>query len=336
VEKGLGQSLVSPDELNKTALLLPQGSNFVLSIPLLNPNEANSSLCYFTYYGPVADQKLRVTSSLLTQLLSEPAFDVLRTREQLGYIVSCRDHTLAGSSERGLQIIVQSEMKPGFLEERVEAFLDEMKGRLEMMSDVEFASHQNSLEKKWLEADKNIFDEYTRYIAQVESGHLDFFRNEKGAALIRTITKIDVLDLFMNKVHPSSQMRAKLSVQMVSQKPRPKRVSSAAIQAFEILLREACPDVDGRAWRNSVEGEIPILAEFGQYWLKILNTDEGKKVLARLPALLNEYPVAEEDDGQERTDVVYIEDQKAFKAGLIPAVNPGPLEQWNDLLQPKI
>jgi len=140
----------------------------------------------------------------------------------------------------------------------------------------------------------------------------------------------------MNRVHPSSQIRSKLSVHMASQKPRPKRVSSAAAQAFEVLLRQAFPDIDEKAWRNSVEGETPSLVEFGQYWLKVLSTDEGKKVLAQLPPLLKEYPVAGEEDDHKRTDAIYIEDQKAFKAGLLPAVNPGPLEQWNDLPQPKI
>lgn len=80
-----------------------------------------------------------------------------------------------------------------------------------------------------------------------------------------------------------------------------------------------------------MEEEIPSLMEFGQYWLKVLNTEEGKNVLAQLPAIVREYPVAgEEDDDQRRTDAIYIEDQKAFKAGLHSAVNPGPLEQWND------
>jgi insulysin len=114
------------------------------------------------------------------------------------------------------------------------------------------------------------------------------------------------------------------------------RVSSAAAQAFEVLLRHALPDIDERAWRDSVEGETPSLMEFGQYWLKVLNTEEGKKVLTQLPALVKEYPVAGEGDDHKRTDVVYIEDQKTFKAGLLSSVNPGPLEQWDDLPQPKI
>jgi insulysin len=154
------------------------GSNFVISAPVPNPNQANSSLTYFTYFGPVADQKLRVTSALLTQILSEPAFNVLRTREQLGYIVSCSNWTLAGLSERGLRIVIQSEKKPGYLEERVEVFLDEMKVKLEAMAEDEFALHRSGLEKKWLEADKNLPEEVAKYIVQLNSGHWDFLRSK--------------------------------------------------------------------------------------------------------------------------------------------------------------
>ncbi len=140
----------------------------------------------------------------------------------------------------------------------------------------------------------------------------------------------------MAKVHPSLQTRTKLSVQMISQKPRPKRVSSAAAQAFEVLLRHALPGIDEKAWRNAVESESPSLNEFGQYWLKVLDTEEGRKILQQLPALLNEYPVAGEDEDQKRDDVTYIEDAKTFKGGLTPSVNPGPLVEWNDLPQSKI
>ena len=136
----------------------------------------------------MADQKSRVTSALLTQILREPAFNVLRTREQLGYIVACTNFPLVGLSEQGLRIVVQSEKRPGYLEERVEAFLDEMKGKLETMSDVEFASHRSSVEKKWLEADKNLAEEVARYSTEVESGHWDFFRSIRFIWMISTAT----------------------------------------------------------------------------------------------------------------------------------------------------
>lgn len=148
----------------------------VWSAPLPNPNQANSALTYYVHFGSIADEKLRVISALLTQILSEPAFNVLRTREQLGYIVYCTSWLLPGASERGLRIVVQSEKKPYYLEERVEAFLGEMKTKLEEMSEEEFETQKSGLEKKWLEADKNLVEEASRLLNQITSGHLDFLR----------------------------------------------------------------------------------------------------------------------------------------------------------------
>lgn len=123
---------------------------------------------------------------------------------------------------------------------------------------------------------------------------------------------------------------------MTSQKPRDKRISAAAGQAFESKVHEAFPEIDEKAWKNEVEGENPPLKTFGLYWMKILgNSDEGKKVLGKIPALLTEYPVPGEEEGPNRADVTYIEDKKTFKASLKPSVNPGPLVEWNDLPQPK-
>jgi insulysin len=74
--------------------------------------------------------------------------------------------------------VVQSEKTPGYLEERVEAFLDGMKGTIEAMSEEEFQEHKEGLEKKWLEADKNFQDETGRFMVHVNSGQFDFLRSE--------------------------------------------------------------------------------------------------------------------------------------------------------------
>jgi len=156
-------------------------------------------------------------------------------------------------------------------------------------------------------------------------------RHEKDALFLKTITKDDVLSLFMTHVHPSSKTRAKLSMHMVSQKIRTKKVSLAASQAFETLVHEAFPDVDEKAWKESVESDTLNLVEFGHYWLKILDSDEGRKCLAQLPVLVDKYPVDGEGEDRRRSDITYIEDPKAFKAGLTVSVDPGPFVQWNDL-----
>ena len=75
-----------------------------------------------------------------------------------------------------MRIIVQSERTPAYLEERVDAFLDEELAMLQNMSESEFQEHKQGLEKKWTEDPKNLREETNRYWYQIDSGYLDFYR----------------------------------------------------------------------------------------------------------------------------------------------------------------
>lgn len=154
------------------------GSNFVWTSDIANPNEPNSALTYYVNYGPTSDQRLRVTAALVSQILKEPAFNTLRTQEQLGYAVFCSPWMLPGSTEHGLRIVVQSERSPKYCEARVEAFLDTMKKAIEEMSEELFQEQKAGLEKKWREAVKNLAEETAQYNVHIDSGYLDFLRSK--------------------------------------------------------------------------------------------------------------------------------------------------------------
>lgn len=127
--------------------------------------------------GSRTDPSTRVKASLLVQIMAEPAFDRLRTKEQLGYIVSCGQWQSSGGSETGIRIVVQSERVPTYLEERVEAFLNGMKPYIEEMKEEEFDEQKESLQKKWTEALKNMKEEANRYWTHIDTGYLDFYRS---------------------------------------------------------------------------------------------------------------------------------------------------------------
>ncbi|KAF8892443.1 Metalloenzyme, LuxS/M16 peptidase-like protein [Infundibulicybe gibba] len=278
---------------------------------------SNSALTYYLHFGPIVDQRLRVTASLLTQILTEPAFNILRTKEQLGYIVSCSTWTLPGSSEKGMRIVVQSEKTPGYLEERVESFLRGMEDTISGMSEDEFREQKSGLEKRWLEADKNLADEAGRFVSHINTGHWDFLRYDNDAHFLSNVTKEDVFRLFLASVHPSSTKRSKLSVQMKSQKPQPKRVSVAASREFKSHLQEAGFEIDDVQWTESLGADqIPTLSTFSKYWTDLLGP--GTYIMA-LPDL---------GEDLRRPDAVYIQDPKAFKANLDVSVDPGPMVYW--------
>lgn len=155
-----------------------KGCNYTWTSKLANPNDVNCALSYFVQFGPTGNQRLRVTAGLLTQVLKEPAFNVLRTKEQLGYVVSLSGWTLPGGNELGLRVVVQSERTAEYCETRVEAFFDAAKIDIEEMTDEVFQEQKNGLEKKWREATKNLAEETAVYQTHIDSGHLDFLRSE--------------------------------------------------------------------------------------------------------------------------------------------------------------
>jgi len=340
----MAENILQPSPLKsldvvETALIPSDGSNHVWSAVVPNPNEPNSSLSYYVHVGSYLEPHLRVTSALLTQILAEPAFNVLRTREQLGYIVSCSQMVSVGESDIGLRIVVQSERGAVYLEERVEAFLDEMREKLDEMTDAEFKEQQAGLERRWKEAPKNLGEETNRYWTHIDSGYLDFLRRDHDAALVKNITKEDVISLFMSRVHPTSKARAKISIHLRSQKPRPKKVSLAAAEAFEAMVLDQGIIVDGQKWREELFGDgEPFLAQFGKYWQDVFSgytsavaPATAQELMVALPTFLEGFPAEADYEGKVKEDVHFIEDSHAFKASLRRADPPRPLVQWDDL-----
>ncbi|KAF8637420.1 hypothetical protein AX17_002915 [Amanita inopinata Kibby_2008] len=347
-ESGLVASALPANALNERALILPQGSNHIWSSKLFNPNQVNSSLTYYVHFGSMVNQRLRVTSALLVQILSEPAFNVLRTKEQLGYVVLCNTWTLPGHGEKGLRIVIQSGKQPGYLEHRVEAFLDKMKETIEQMSDHAFQDHKMGLGKRWLEVDKNLSEEAGKFMLQISSGHWDFMRSkqfalsmdawlnlsidENDAQLLKEITKDDVLSFFLSHIHPSSTTRAKLSVHMHSQKP-PRRIGMAAAQAFASLVQETGHDIPENIWKETIGNDSSVsVEEFVKNWSGLLQgTEQAKSLLSALPGLIEKYPVEGEGKDCTQADACYIQDVKDFKSSLPISVDQGPVIQWGDL-----
>ena len=125
------------------------GCNYVYQTDVPNKDDVNSALSYYCQVGDILDPVLRPTLSLFSQILSEPCFDQLRTKEQLGYIVSSSQWSFTGAM--GFRIIIQSERDPAYLESRVEVFFDYMRKMLAEMPEEEFERQKKSLIDQKLE-----------------------------------------------------------------------------------------------------------------------------------------------------------------------------------------
>jgi insulysin len=136
-------------------------------------------LSYYCHVGDIADEKVRPRLDLLAEMMSEPFFNTLRTKEQLGYNVTSSRWSRTASL--GLRLRVQSERHPDFLETRVDAFLEHYKGVLEEMTEDMFVEYRDGVAKKKREKLKNMQEEQDRFWAHIDSGYFDF---ERGALLM--------------------------------------------------------------------------------------------------------------------------------------------------------
>jgi len=282
------------------------------------------------HLGSRNDPRLRVVGSLLVQILTEPAFNVLRTQEQLGYIVTCSQWVLPGDVYFGIRILVQSERHPTYLEERVEAFLDFIKTKLETMPESEFSEQKTGLERKWREGTKNLVEETNKYWSQIDSGILDFHRRDNDADMLNDVTKEEMLSLFLSSVHRSSPQRAKFSVHCVSRKPRPKVLSSMALLEVDAVLEkhgitlpldwmERLPET------TTITGTLEVLKEIIQ--------DQASATIVEneLAMLMEKYPDDSDRHGVLPAGYVTIEDPKKFRDSLQVGEGAVPLVDWGDL-----
>jgi secreted Zn-dependent insulinase-like peptidase len=96
---------------------------------------------------------------LISHMAYNSAFNQLRTKEQLGYIVSASTRTTAGSSW-GLTVIVQSSSaSPKTLEERIEAWMKVFRQELEEMPAETIAMEANGMVGQLLEENTKLSQE---------------------------------------------------------------------------------------------------------------------------------------------------------------------------------
>jgi len=160
----------------------------------------NSSIYYYFQFG-ASDLLLDTKAAMLSHLLEEPSFDILRTKQQLGYIVWVSDRYIYGS--RGLAFTIQSNTKdPVYLQERIFDFLQQYQITLKEMSEEEFKLNVNGLIAILEEKDRELFAESDRYWNEIVGRTCLFDRPRREVEILRGLEKqsiVDLLDMMVTK-----------------------------------------------------------------------------------------------------------------------------------------
>jgi insulysin len=179
-----------------------------------NDHDENSCAVNVYQIGPM-DIRTNAKLSLLLQLMREPAFNVLRTEEQLGYIVFSSIKTTADNI-KSIMILIQSDsFDPIHVNERVENFLVTFRCKiLTSMSEEEFQVNVNAVRESMLEKNKNLGEESSKHWGVISNRSYHFTRLQEIAEEVITLTKNDVMRFFDRHVLAESPYRRKLSVQI--------------------------------------------------------------------------------------------------------------------------
>ncbi|EME43644.1 hypothetical protein DOTSEDRAFT_72866 [Dothistroma septosporum NZE10] len=197
------------------SIVFPPGSDFTYEHTLANKDNVNHCIDYSVHIGDAHDRRLRAKLLLLSQIIEEPVFDTLRTKEQLGYVVGGSPIVAGGRLQ--YRILVQSERPCPYLEERIEHLLSRYDQTIKDMPQKDFEAHRVGVINKRLEKLKNLNAESGRLWYHVTSDVFDFELVNRDVEQLETLTQSEIVEFFNLYFNPSSPDRAKLSVYTIAQ-----------------------------------------------------------------------------------------------------------------------
>ncbi|XP_052226154.1 insulin-degrading enzyme-like isoform X2 [Dreissena polymorpha] len=192
-------------------LQLPDGCYYLYQ----RMNNVHKSSSIEIYYQVGQQQTtINMLLELFVQIISEPCFNILRTKEQLGYIVFSGIRRQSGV--QGLRVIVQSDRTPQYVESRIEAFLETLRETLGTMSAEEFQKHVMALALKRQEKPKKMSVQCNQYWSEIIAQQYNFDRDDIEVTYLKTVTKEDLIKFYEDNISLSAPRRHKLSVHVLS------------------------------------------------------------------------------------------------------------------------
>ncbi|CAG2111287.1 unnamed protein product [Medioppia subpectinata] len=193
---------------------LTEGSDYVFETKT-SVHKTNGIQTY--YQIGVRDTKTNPLIGLLQQILKQPFSDKLRTKQQLGYVVWA--YIRGANGVCGMSFLIESDYKPSFLNERIEAYIQWIHKYIEDMNETDFETQRQALITRKLVKPKNLWDKCWTLWAEVMSKEYNFNREEIEVKAIKEITKQDIIDFMKKHLSHDSPDRCKLTVSIVTDNP---------------------------------------------------------------------------------------------------------------------
>ncbi|KNA04271.1 hypothetical protein SOVF_201220 [Spinacia oleracea] len=197
-------------------LCLPSAANLVKDVRVKNKLEVNSVVELYYQIEPenaVDSLRQKGFSDLFDEIIQEPFFNQLRTKEQLGYTVECSPRTTYRVF--GYCFSVQSsKYNPVYLQGRIDNFIDGLNDMLEGLDDGSFESYKSGLIAKLQEKDTSLACETSRFWNEITDQRYLFDFEEKLAQIVRNINKSELIDWCSTYFARESPKRRRLAIRV--------------------------------------------------------------------------------------------------------------------------
>jgi len=192
---------------------IPESSN--LKCAAKDPTDPNTATEVYFQVGK--DNTFdRVLADLLTEMMYEPLYDQVRTKDQFGYQVSCDSRWTDGVIGMHFQVVTSSKTAEE-VEARIEKFLTDFREILHDMSRDDFLEHLNGLAKQKLDMFNSMSEETGHYWSEIRNGRYIWQVEREEVLCLKGITKEQALEAYDKWLFPgNNKKRRRLSVQVVA------------------------------------------------------------------------------------------------------------------------
>ncbi|KAJ4878926.1 Insulinase (Peptidase family M16) family protein [Raphanus sativus] len=193
----------------------PLSAKLVRDVNVKNKSETNSVVELYYQIEPeeAKSTRMKAVVDLFSEIIEEPLFNQLRTKEQLGYVVECGPRLTY--RVHGFCFCVQSsKYGPVHLLGRIDNFIKDIEGMLEQLDEESFEDYRSGLIGKLLEKDPSLLSETNELWSQIVDKRYVFDYSQKEAEELRSIEKKDVISWYRTYFKESSPKSRRLAVRV--------------------------------------------------------------------------------------------------------------------------
>jgi insulysin len=141
---------------------------------------------------------------IIEKFVSQPFFTEMRTKQQLGYIVS--SSVQEDNGQYYLFFIIQSESHPADeIAMRADRFIKDLVQEFDSMADSRFEEFRMAVRNELLEKPKSIMEKCLRFDRLTFEYNKDFDRMDKNLNTLDRLTKTQVMKILSHSLNPETR-----------------------------------------------------------------------------------------------------------------------------------